>query len=216
MARQDAWSASWVAKNVTSNTRITAAREIGDHLVELSVGEIDSPVFVATSSVDPLTAFDLTAVCEDERVEFLVNIKKDAVIAGSALYLAEVRGIGIGGIGDLYSAVGHRDLRGYVASEVAFILRGLQQHTRVSSVERINNKIYSVSRRSLAPISVLALHDYDMTADALRSGLEKYGNCDVVLAANPNSRISSGCYDAAKNSGVHVLKWGELLGALNH
>ena len=106
--------------------------------------------------------------------------------------------------------------RTYLPKETRFILRGLRQHTAVTQVDRINNRMYRIRRLENDDMLVLALNDYDLTADAVREGIDRFGKCDVVLMSNPNCRASGESFSAAKHCGVRILKWKQLLGAINN
>ena len=86
----------------------------------------------------------------------------------------------------------------------------------MQKVARITDRLYEVHRYGLRSVKVLALNEYDLTAEAVRTGIERHGKCDLILASNPNCRPSSEAIQAAASAGVGVLKWAELLGALNN
>ena len=142
-------------------------------------------------SLDPVTEQDLSELCEQPEIQFAMNIKRDALYDCSAIQFSESACVGIGSLGDLYVAANEKEFRRYVPKETRFILRGLRQHTAVSAVLRFNNRLYRVKRASRPSITVLALNEYDLTADAVRDGIERFGDCDIVLASNPNSRLSA-------------------------
>jgi hypothetical protein len=167
-------------------------------------------------SVDTVRATDLREVCISNDIEFAMNIKKDALFDQSAIGLSESMPIGLGGLGDLYSAANEREFRTYLPKETRFILRGLRQHTAVTQVDRINNRMYRIRRLANDDMLVLALNDYDLTADAVREGIARFGRCNVILASNPNCRPSAESVSAARYCEVRILKWGQLLGALNN
>lgn len=145
-----------------------------------------------------------------------MNVPKNAVYRGAAISYAERNSFGIGGLGDLFVAINENNYRHYLSKEARFILRGLEQHTKVSSVNRITNRLYEVHRYGLKPIRVLALNEYDLTADAVRTGIDNHGKCNIILTSNPNCRPSCESIRAADSAGAKVLAWGELLGALNY
>lgn len=216
MTREDSWSAAWACDKLISHSDIAAAAACGTNKIELSVRQLTRPVLIATMSVDVVRSMDLQEVCQTDDIEFAMNIKKDALYDGSAIRFSESAPIGLGGLGDLYSAANAKEFRRYLPKETRFILRGLRQHTAVSDIRRLNNRLYRVERMSREPMLVLALNDYDLTADAVRDGIDRFGECDVILTSNPNCRPSGESLSAAKYCGVRVLKWGQLMGAINH
>ncbi|TWU38973.1 hypothetical protein Q31b_40510 [Novipirellula aureliae] len=216
MTREDSWSANWACSKLISYEDIQSANARDTNQIELSVKNLQRPVHIATMSVETVRSTDLNELCTSSDIEFAMNIKKDALYDQSAIQFSESRPIGIGGLGDLYRAAREREFRNYLPKETRFILRGLRQHTAVTNVQRLNNRLYRIERRSRQPMTVLALNDYDLTAESVRDGIDRFGTCDIILASNPNCRASGESVTAAKHCGVRVLKWGQLLGALNH
>ncbi|MEZ4732349.1 MAG: hypothetical protein R3E79_34990 [Caldilineaceae bacterium] len=216
MTREDNWTATWACNKLISHDDIQAVHARGPNQIELSVKNVNRSVQIVTMSVDTVRATDLHELCISGDIEFAMNIKKDAIYDGSAIQFSGSFPIGLGGLGDLYVAAHERNFRNYLPKETRFILRGLRQHTAVSTIQRLNNRLYRVERHSGDPVIVLALNDYDLTADSVRDGIDRFGRCDIILASNPNCRPSGESLTAAKHCGVRVLKWGQLLGALNH
>jgi hypothetical protein len=216
MTREDSWSADWACSKLISHEDIKSANVRDTNQIELTVKNIQRPVQIATMSVETVRSTDLHELCASSEIEFALNIKKDALYDRSAIQFSESRPIGLGGLGDFYRAASERDFRKYLPKETRFILRGLRQHTAVTSVHRLNNRLYRVEHQSGQPMTVLALNDYDLTAESVRDGIDRFGTCDIILASNPNARASRESIAAARHCGVRVLKWRQLLGALNH
>ena len=215
MARVDSWTARWASERIAHN-KITAVRPIGPNWIEIDLQERKSPVKVATISVKSVGADDLHEVYTSPGIEFILNIPKDSVFRQDALEMSEHLAFGLGSVGDLYVAANEDEFRHYLPKEFRFILRGLKQHTAVSSIVRLNNRLLKVSRFGLKDVRVLALNDYDLTADAVRSGMEQFGQAEIILTSNPNCRPSKEAAMAANSCGAKVLAWGGLLGELNH
>jgi len=215
MTRSDAWTAAWSCEKLISNDKVLQAVPSSDNLIQLTIKEYKPTITVATMSEKRLIMSNRPSSCSESDVDFLLNIPKDAFIDGDVLEFAANAPFGVGGLGDLYTAINEKDFRGYIPKEVRFILRGLDQHSAVNHVIRANSRSYIISRHAAKPLRVLALNEYDLTADALRSGIETYGECNFVLASNPNCRLSSAATEAARHAGTGILMWRQLLGALN-
>jgi len=216
MNEVDGWTAKWTADKVNNHEDVQSITIVSSNLLSITTKQSRKPLLIATLSVDPVERQDLVRVHSRNDIEFMMNAPKGAVYKCEALSYAEENSFGLGGLGDLYSAIGRNLFRGYLPKEMSFILRGLRQHTKVQSVLRITDRLYKVNRHILGPVIVLALNEYDLTAEAVRTGIERHGQCDIILASNPNCRPSTESIDAARSAGCRVLKWGELLGALNY
>lgn len=214
--RDDAWTAKWIAEKLIDHDEITDASVIDSNHLVLSVNQMPGRIKIATMSTDVVRAADLHELCDSPTVEFALNIKKNAFLKQDAITFAEAFPLGLGSLSDLYTAANEKEFRAYLPKETRFILRGLRQHTAVQSVSQKNNRLYHVKLWKNKEKQVLSLNNYDLTADAVRDGIDRFGHPDLILASNPNCRISEEAAMAAQYSGVTILKWGELLGELNY
>ncbi|HKI55422.1 MAG TPA: hypothetical protein VJ987_14955 [Anaerolineales bacterium] len=215
MAREDVWSAKWCSERLLKHSDIQEATPESSNSILLSIRGMPSPVLVATMSQDRVELDSVPSEFQNPDTQFLLNIPKDAFYGGEFLMAAADVPLGVGSVGDLYTAVNERELRNYIPKEVRFIQRGLNQHTAVEMVMRLNDRTYQVQKLNGDVVKVLALNEYDLSCEALRSGIEKYGLPDFVLASNPNCRLTTDLNSLARHAGTRVLAWGQLLGALN-
>ena len=102
----------------------------------------------------------------------------------------------------------------YENPEVRFILRGVSQHNKVSSIKRIDSRRYEIERYSRKKDIILALNDYDLSAESVRNGKELYKDFNIILTSNPNARVTSDAYSVAKDINVRIMSFGQLLGYL--
>ncbi|MBE7446092.1 MAG: hypothetical protein HS132_12900 [Planctomycetia bacterium] len=216
MARNDEWTAGWTAEKLHGHSEVLSTEPITGNALKIKTKKSKGLILIATLSVDTVRKDDFAEVYLSKDVVFAMNVPKNAVYYKSAIRFAENKSFGIGGLSDLFAALNGNSYRQYLSKETRFVLRGLEQHTKVSSVNRITNRLYEVSRHGLEPIRILALNEYDLTADAVRSGIENHGKCSIILTSNPNCRPSDESIRAADSAGAKVLKWGEMLGALNY
>jgi len=215
MTRTDNWTAGWACDKLLHHDKVIATKVRNDNLLELEANGLEYNVEIATMSVANVTAFEIGEIYTSNSIEFILNIKADAYYDRTAIYFSEQTPVGIGGVSDLYRAITGRELRTYLPEETKFILRGLRQHSKVTSVTRANNRTYQITRNNHDPVTVLALNEYDLTAEAVRQGIERFGIPSLILTSNPNCHPSTEALRAASNSGLSVLSWGELLGSLH-
>lgn len=204
---------SWCLEKLNNHDKVESVEEVGENLLKV-INDKGDEFIIFTKSEDHSTIESVAGV-DVERLDFLLNIKKDAYIDGQLLQLATSAQFGIGGLADIFSALNGRTISAYISSEMSFIMRGLLQHTRVIDLERLDNRRFRIERVGLDSVVILALNDYDFTADSVRSGIEKYGEFDAILTSNPNCRRTGNCQMAAYSASVKILSWGELLGQLN-
>lgn len=182
----------------------------------LSVKDLPAPVSVAVMSEQRVEMQLLPDEFNHPETEFLLNVPKDAFISGEVLSAAAAIPLGVGGLGDLYRAANDKEFRNYIPPEPSFLLRALGQHTAVREIFRSNDRTYSILKHTGDVVCVLALNDYDLTGEAVRSGIDKYGVPEFILASNPNCRVSSASKDIARSAGTGVLTLKQLMGALNN
>lgn len=204
---------SWCIEKLNNHDKVEFVEEVRDNLLKITNDKGDE-FLVYAKSEDRSTIESVEGVDVDE-LDFLLNIKKDAYVDRQLLDLASSARFAVGGLGDIFSALNSRNISDYISSEISFIIRGLQQHIRVTGLERLDNRRFRIQREVLDSVVVLALNDYDLSADSVRSGIEKYGEFDAILTSNPNCRRTGNCEMAAASAGVRILSWGEMLGQLN-
>ncbi len=152
---------------------------------------------------------------ENSSVEFVVNIPRDSFWNGDAIKFVSDRNASFGSVGDLFSALNENEVRFHVNKEFGFVEQGLLQHSKVVSLERLYDRLYTVNRvDGLRSLDVLLNNEYDLTAEHVRSARARYGKFDLVLVTNPNGRATSSAQQAASSMDAEILKWGELLSRL--
>jgi hypothetical protein len=205
----------WIVDRLADKKEIASTSIVGTGL--LNIVRKDGPPLSVTAS--PLNAFglnDVKMILQSNDADFVLHTFKDPFIDGSVYsYLDSERKV-IGGFSDFFRVLNQEDNWPYLPKEVRFIVRGLEQHTKVSSVQRLDNKRYEISRYGLETVTIIALYDYDLSVESIRDAVDNFGSFDAVLKANPNGRISSSAVELADSREIKVFKWGELLGKLNH
>lgn len=209
MARSARDTTEWVAGILGENGLATETAVRSDSILRVSrerwpdfdVG-ILSERTVDAGEVEPFVG---------RSVSMVINVPKYGVWTGRAIERLAEEEIAFGGVGDLMSATNQEDVRAYVSKEFRFVERGLQQHSRVTRLERIADRVFKVHRAGGIAVTVMVLNEYDLTGDHIRTALSRYGEFDVVLKSNPNGRITKGAYKVAQHLGVEAFKWGELL-----
>lgn len=215
MSREDGWTAAWLASNIRHD-EITDVQVRSGNSVLVKLKKRPLPTLVTTTSRECLSAADLPPEVHQADNEFLVNIKAKPAFLADVVALSSQRNFGFGGVGNFYSACGSDNLRNFLDSETRFILQGLRQHSAIRSVDRLTDRSYLVQRHTLPSVTVLAINDYDVTTESLRTAIALHGKADFVLASNPNSRFTQDSITATRHSGVKLMKWGNLLGALQY
>jgi len=206
---------NWVADNLLEAEHVTAVDVLSDQVLRVSRDQ-HAPFAAGIVSATRVDEDVITPVIEsDLDVEIVANVPKESYWTGGALRLARERSIATGAYGDLLRAIRVPDVRAYQPKETEFIERGLRQHDRISSYERVYDRVYRINRNGLPSLTVAMLNEYELTADHLRTARDRYGNFSVAVITDPNGGATSSAQEAAQILGIEILKWGPFFGRLN-
>jgi hypothetical protein len=184
--QDDSWTGAWVANKILDHDQVSKVEVVGPRLLHV-VRKKHPDVMVATVAIEKLTLRVLRDVLVDvKQVDFVTNVPNSAFTDGNAIKFASAWQFSIGGMKDLYRALNERDVAAYVNPGVAFIERGLRQHSRVVDFTRLADSKYMVARRERSDVYVVFLNEYELTADHVRSAKDKYGSFTMLVNTNPN------------------------------
>lgn len=215
MSRDDGWTPRWVAGRLQGHHRVTHVETEDDGCLVVTRTD-DTAVLVGTLSTDLLEKNDLTYwVARAERPAFVVNVSAGGRTAESAFMAAEAAGFAIGGMGDLYRALGEPNPARYVHPEVRNVSRMLRQHSRVESFRRLDDRKYCICRRELDDIVVAILNEYELTAEAVRAAVERYGRVQGIVNSNPLGGGTRAAFEALDSAGIPYFAWSEFYKALH-
>lgn len=206
---------NWLIENIEKHDKVLSVNVEPDNVINIQrKGGIALKVAAISLKVTNLT--DVIDLVKEYSFEFLLNIPKDAYTVGEIFDYLDSEQISYGGLGDLYRVLSETENFPYQQPEVSFIMRGLEQHSKVSAVKRLDDRRYSITRKNLPTVIVLALNDYDFNTESVRNGKQVYKTFDGILTSNPNARITGGAESVAETLGLKIYTWGQLLGALNN
>lgn len=215
MTRPPEESTSWIAEKTRGMEGVEDVVILGSFSFRGMRAE-QPPFVVGVISTTSVTAEHVQEVlAQSPDIEILVNIPKESIWTEGAIRSVETHQIAFGGIGDLMRAVRHEDIRQYVRPEFLFVERGLDQHDRVTSLERKADRVYLIHRNGLPDLRFVMLNEYELTADHIRVARQLYGNFDMVLLNNPNGNPTAEATELGRTLRVGIFKWGQFLGRLN-
>lgn len=215
MARPISETTAWVAQVMREKGGVRGVDQVSDRSIRIS-RDRHPPYIAGIISKRDVVADDVHAVLgEEPDVDIIINVPSSGVWQGSGIFATQLAGVAFGGMGDLQSCIDREDPSAYVKSEYEFIERGLRQHNRVQAIIREADRLFLLHRNGLPEIRVLALYEYELTADHIRTARERYGSFDLVLISNPNGRPTEGAANVAAELGVELLMFRELLSRLN-
>jgi len=205
----------WVAGNLRNAEHVSKVDVLSDQVLRVSRSKFD-PFVAGIVSVECVQADAVRPLVKSKHgVEIIANVPKESYWTGGAIRLAQDNNIATGAYGDLLRVIDVEDVRAFQPKETEFVERGLRQHDRISSFDRLYDRLYRISRKDLPDLRVAMLNHYELTADHLRTARDRYGQFSVAVNTNPNGRTTSSAQEAAQTMGVEILKWGPFFGRLN-
>lgn len=210
-----AGTTKWVADNLRKAEHVTAVDIVSDQVLRVSRDE-HAPFIAGIVSAKRVEEQVIKPLVEEGLgVEIIANIPEESYWTGGALRLAHKNAIATGSYGDLLRVIRVPDVRAFQSKETEFVERGLRQHDRIASFERLYDRIYLIRRDGLPDLTVAMLNEYELTADHLRTARDRYGNFSLAVITDPNGGATSSAKEAAQVMGVEILKWGPFFGRLN-
>jgi len=209
------WTAPWAAKKLVENRHVAHVKVVGPG--RLRITRVDRPlVTVATLAADNLSLAMLRQTLDSPPPpDFLLNLRSNGIIAPEAFQLALAERLPIGRLGDLERALELESVREYRDRETMFRERGLEQHKKVTEFTQMDPSRYYIERIGLPPIMVVFNADYELAADAVRQARQDYGEFDILVAVNPNGRITESAAAVAEDLGIEVHQWRAFLARLH-
>lgn len=212
MARQSPFE--WLVEKLEDNENVDSTTIVSENL--LTIKRTDgSNLNVTKSTLNHFSVGDIKNILSVQNADFILHTLKEPFVDGSVFDYLESKQIVLGGFGDLTRVVNQGHNFPYLPPDVHFIFRGLKQHTKVSSVRRLDNKRYEVERHGLETVTIIALNDYDLGVESIRAAVDEFDKFDAVLKSNPNGKITTSALELADSREIKAYKWGELMGKLN-
>lgn len=205
----------WVAGNLRQAQHVSTVEILSEQVLRVArdnykpfVAGVVSATCVNVETIKPL-------VKSKFGIEIIANVPSASYWTGDAINLAHQKKIATGAYGDLLRVIKLENVRSFQPKETEFIERGLRQHDRIATFDRIHDRLYRITRHDLPDLMVVMLNEYELTADHLRAARDRYGKFGVVVITNPNGSATNLADEVAATMRVEILKWGPFLGRLN-
>jgi hypothetical protein len=208
-------TSEWVAGNLRQDNRVSNVELLSEQVLRVSRDNYDPFVAGIVSAACVKTDTINSLVKPELGVEIIANVPKESYWTGGALKLAHENCIATGGYADLFRVIDVQIVRFFQPKETEFVERGLRQHDRISSFERMHDRLYLIKRRDLPNLTVAMLNEYELTADHLRTARDRYGQFSVAVITNPNGSSTSSADEAAQSMGAEIHDWQSFFGRLN-
>jgi hypothetical protein len=203
----------WVADKLAENSDFQVAGNTPEGFLVVSCnGNAKFPVavlgvrrLVGLSDVEPLFG-------GDTKPQFVVNVPSTTLWSGSAINRIHAESAAFGTFGDLIRAAIADDVGSYRDDhKMGFFIKAIRQHSNVSSVSYVYDKVFKADRRAGAPVVVAVIDAYNVSAEDVRNARDVLGQFDVVIKSSSYGSITSRAEEAAKSMGAEVLTFRGLM-----
>lgn len=204
----------WALEKIKTHDEVSSAEVIEDGIIVIKRIS-GSLIRVGSFSFTELNLNNINKIVESHKLDFILNIKSGAIYKGEIYSFLDDCKISFGSLSDLYRVISQSENWPYLHRDVKFVLRGLEQHSRVTKVERLDNKRLKIIRKNLQSVVIVATNDYEVNAESIRKLKDDFNSFDAILASNPIGRITSQAYSVANMLKVPLYDWSELYSELN-
>jgi hypothetical protein len=202
----------WVAeKLVTSETLEIVERTPEDFLVVRSKNNYTFPIAVLgvkdvieLAHVEPL----FTGAAKPQ---FVVNVPSKTLWSGNAIRRIHAAAAAFGTLGDVSRAASTGHAGSYRDKNLDFFINAMKQHSNVSCVSYIYDRVFKTDRRIGSSLTVAVIDAYNMSAEDVRNAKARFGHFDVIVKSSSTGSITYQAEAAAKSMDAEALTFSELM-----
>ena len=147
--------------------------------------------------------------------QLVVNVPSKTLWSGSAIDYIHAASAAFGTLGDVTRAAFTKNAGTYRDKGMDFFINAMEQHTNVSSVSYVYDRVFKVDQRSGTGLIVAVIDTYNMSAEDVRNAKNKFGKFDVVVKSSSYGSITDQAEAAAKSIGAQALTFRQLMGRLS-
>jgi hypothetical protein len=205
----------WVAQKLVESEGLQIVeRTAEDFLIVKSNNNFRFPVAVLgvqkvieLSDVVPLFA-------GKTKPEFVINVPSKTLWNGNAIDCIHAKSAAFGTLSDISRAAYTRDAGSYRDKNMGFFINAMKQHSNVSSVSYVYDRVFKAKRKIGSSITVAVIDAYNMSAEDVRNAKDRFGNFDIVVKSSSHGSITHQADAAANSMGAEALTFGQLMGWL--
>lgn len=143
--------------------------------------------------------------------KFVVNVPSNALWSGDAIHFIHAASAAFGALGEISRAASTGDAGSYRNKNMGFFINAMMQHSNVSGVSYIYDRVFRASRYAGSSLTVAVIDAYNMSAEDVRNAKSRFGYFDIVVKSSSHGSITHQAESAANSMGAEALTFGELM-----
>lgn len=147
--------------------------------------------------------------------KLVVNVPSKTLWSGDAIRHIHSASAAFGVLGDVSRAAATGNVGSFRDKKMGFFINAMEQHSNVSSVSYVYDRLFSVEREKGPGITVAVIDAYNMSAEDVRNARTQLGHFDILVKSTSYGAVTHQAVAAAKSIGAEALTFGELMGRLN-
>lgn len=188
---------------------LIVVRAKGDGCDALSVGVIGVRTEITASHVQSFFAGGSSPA-------FIVNIPTATPWRGDAIRLIHASDAAFGSLGELARAAYLEFPGSYRERESDFFYTAIRDHTNVSGITMVYEKVFRVERYRGDPLTIAMVNAYHVSAEDVRNARARYGNFDIAVKVSGYGSVTTAAEQAAATFGAQALTFGGMMSRLRH
>ncbi|MCY1289436.1 hypothetical protein D9M68_573050 [compost metagenome] len=159
---------------------------------------------IELSDVEPLFA-------GATKPQLVVNVPSKALWSSAAIHHIHAASAAFGTLGDVSRAAKTEDVGSYRDKNMDFFITSIKQHSNVSSVSYVYERVLKVDRKIGASLIIAVIDAYNMSAEDVRNAKARFGHFDVVVKSSSYGSIADQAEAAAESMGAQALTFKDLM-----
>lgn len=202
----------WVADKLEQGEGLEIVeRTAEDFLIVRAAGDYTFPVAVIGVK-NMIQLSDVTPLFSGPtQPEFVVNVPSKTVWSGGAIDHVHAASAAFGTLSDVSRAASTGDAGSYRDKNMGFFIKAMRQHTNVSGVSYVYDRVFKANRKRGASLTVAVIDAYNMSAEDVRNARDQFGHFDVVVKSSSHGSITHQADAAANSMNAEALTFGQLM-----
>jgi hypothetical protein len=147
--------------------------------------------------------------------QLVVNVPSKTLWSGEAIDRIHSASAAFGTLGDVSRAASTKNAGTYRDKDMVFFINAMKQHTNVSGVSYVYDRVFKVDQRIGTELIVSVIDAYNMSAEDVRNAKNQFGHFDVIVKSSSYGTITDQAETAAKSMGAQALTFRQLMGRLS-